>query len=73
MTDQPQPDSDQALRDVLAKAVRPVLTDWQLEEQTDALVDVLAGLTRKGYALQTLHDILAELDGGDLDPLSDND
>jgi hypothetical protein len=76
MTDQPQPyatqptpDSDQALREVLAKAVRPVLADWQLEEQTDALVDVLAAVTHKGYSLQALHDILVELDSGDLDPL----
>ena len=58
------------MHEALAEAVRPVLNDWGLEEQTDALVQVLAAFIREGYhPVEALHEVLvtADLD----DELSD--
>ena len=50
----------EAAREILTKAVRPVLTDWNLgEETTTALVDVLLELSRHNYSgIDALRDML---------------
>jgi hypothetical protein len=54
---------NQGAREVLTEAVRPVLADWGLDEQaTNALVDVLVALLRKGYNLDALRDILLQIE-----------
>jgi hypothetical protein len=47
----------------MARAVRPVADDWGLDEQaTNALVDVLVALSRKGYNLDALSDMLVQIE-----------
>jgi hypothetical protein len=54
---------DQAAREVLEPAVRPVADDWGLDEQaTTALVDVLIALFREGYSIGSLQDMLVQIE-----------
>jgi hypothetical protein len=52
---------DQALRELLAKIVRPVLADWSLDALAEPLLDVLVGLERADYSIQVLVDIVEEI------------
>jgi hypothetical protein len=53
---------DQAAREVLGPAVRPVLADWGLDEKaTTALVDVLVALVRADYSIGALQDMLVQI------------
>jgi hypothetical protein len=51
-----------ALREVLAKTVTPILADWGLEDQSNALLDVLVGVFREGYSAFALFEIAAAID-----------
>jgi hypothetical protein len=51
-------DGDQALREVLAAVLRPELANWGLEEQTDALVGVVAAFFQRGHNISALQDVL---------------
>src|SRR5262249_49491037 len=50
------------MHEALTEAVRPVLKDWGLEEQTDALVQVLAAFIREGYSIDAFHEVLVTAD-----------
>jgi hypothetical protein len=66
------PDSDQAMREVLAEALRPALAAWGLEEQTDALVGVVAAFFHKGYSVGALYEVLVTANCDfELDPRDD--
>jgi hypothetical protein len=54
----------EAAREILTKAVRPVLADWRLSEQAiTALVDVLLELSRHDYSgIDALRDMLREIE-----------
>jgi hypothetical protein len=54
---------DQAAREVLMPAVRPVLADWGLDEQAmTALVDVLVALFRADYGIESLKEMLVQIE-----------
>jgi hypothetical protein len=53
----------EAAREILTKAVRPVAADWGLDEQAmTALVDVLVALSRHDYSLQSLTEMLLQIE-----------
>ena len=54
----------EAARELLTKAVRPVLADWGLGEQAiTALVDVLLELSRHDYSgIDALRDMLVQIE-----------
>jgi hypothetical protein len=63
MTDFEHVDRSAAAREILTTAVRPVTADWGLDEQaTTALVDVLMALSRHDYSLQSLQDMLVQIE-----------
>jgi hypothetical protein len=53
---------DQAGREVFRPAVQPVLADWGLEDQVEALVNVLFAVTRKGYCVGAAREMLIEIE-----------
>jgi hypothetical protein len=55
---------DEAAREILIKAVRPVATHWGLDEQaTAALVDVLVALSRHDYSgIEALREMLVQIE-----------
>jgi hypothetical protein len=53
---------DQARREVFRSAVQPVLADWGLEDQVEALVNVLFAVTRKGYSVDAAREMLYEIE-----------
>ena len=68
------PDNDQAMREVLAAALRTELASWGLEEQTDALVGVVAAFFHKGYNMAALFAVLEEVHAKfELDPRDDDE
>jgi hypothetical protein len=54
--------NNEAARELFTRAVRPVLTDWGLDEVTPALVDVLLALSRHDYNLDALREMLVRIE-----------
>jgi hypothetical protein len=53
---------DQAAREVLGPAVRPVAANWGFDEQaTTALIDVLVALFREDYSIGSLQEMLVQI------------
>jgi hypothetical protein len=54
---------EQAAREVLGPAVRPVAANWGLNEQaTTALIDVLVALFRQDYSIGSLQEMLVQIE-----------
>jgi hypothetical protein len=68
------PSDNQAMREVLAEALRPALASWGLEEQTDALVGVVLAFFKKGYNVAALYEVLVKANCDfELDPRDHDD